>query len=112
MDKNRTELSESCPRWTLNVNLGKSKILVFKKGGKLSLKEYVLYNEKRLDIVNKFSYIGLIFATGVSFQTAQATIAGQAHKAIVILHRYFRKFVNVTPCHVLDLFHKLVTPIL
>ena len=40
------------------------------------------------------------------------TLAGQALKAIFTLNRYMHKFTVLTPGHILDLFDKLIAPIL
>ena len=42
----------------------------------------------------------------------QSTLAGQAQKAIFKLNKYLYKFTYITPRHKLDLFDKLVSPIL
>ena len=39
-------------------------------------------------------------------------LSGQALKAIFVLNKYIRKFVNLKPQHILDLFDKLICPIL
>ena len=49
---------------------------------------------------------------GGSFAEAQATLSGQAQKAIFAMKKYLDKFVNVIPSHYLQLFDKLVAPIL
>ena len=49
---------------------------------------------------------------GCSFSEAQNTLAGQAQKAIFKLNKYLYKFTFISPKHKLDLFDKLVTPIL
>ena len=52
------------------------------------------------------------FSTGGSFSECHKTLAGQALKAIFKLNRYLYHFTNITPRHRLELFDKLVTPIL
>ena len=37
---------------------------------------------------------------------------GQAQKAVFVLNKYINKFVSVSPSHLLDLFDKLISPIL
>ena len=54
-----------------------------------------------------FSYLGIVFTSGGSF-----SLARQAQKAILKLYCYLIKFTDVTPKHTLDLFDKLVSPIL
>ena len=39
-------------------------------------------------------------------------MSGQAQKAIFFLNKYLTKFSNLVPSHVLDLFDKLISPIL
>ena len=56
--------------------------------------------------------LGIVFTSGGSFSEAQATPSGQAQKAIFAMNRYLNKFVNVTPSHSLELFDKLIAPIL
>jgi len=54
----------------------------------------------------------LLFVYGGSFADAQTTLSGQALKAIFKMNQYLYKFTNITVQHKLQLFDKLVTPIL
>ncbi len=72
----------------LTVNTDKTKIMVFRKGGRLPLNMNVYYNNSEIDIVSKFSYLGIVFSTGGSFSNAQSTLSGQAQKAIFKLNNY------------------------
>ena len=105
-------LYEYCQRWKLTVNAKKSKIIVFRKGGRLPQNLEFKYGDNVIEIVNKFTYLGIVFTPGGSFSEAQATLSGQAQKAIFAMNRYLNKFVNLTPSHYLDPFDKLITPIL
>ena len=53
-----------------------------------------------------------LFYPGGSFSEAQATLLGQALKAIFARNRYLNNFVNSKPSHILDLFDKLISLIL
>ena len=105
-------LSEYCTRNRLVVNTGKTKIMIFRRGGILPRDLKFYYNEIELAIVNKFSYLGIVFSTGGSFSVCQETLAGQGMKAIFKLNRLLYNFTNITPKHRIELFDKLVTPIL
>lgn len=105
-------LKQYCLRWKLTVNTGKTKIMVFRKGGILPRLLKFYYGDEELEIVASFSYLGLVFTPGGSFSGAQKTLSGQAQKAIFKLNRYLYNFINLTPRHTLELFDKLVTPIL
>ena len=69
------------------------------------------YDCELLEIVSKFKYLGIVF-TGGPFSEAQNTLAGQAQKAIFKMNTYLYKFTFLSPRHKLELFDKLVTPIL
>ena len=105
-------LSTYCQRWKLTVNTKKTKVMIFRKGGMLPRNLKFYYNDEELEIVNTFSYLGIIFSPGGSFSNTQITLAGQAQKAIFKLNTYLYKFTNISPKHTLELFDKLVSPIL
>ena len=86
--------------------------MVFRKGGILPRDLKFNYNGKEINIVNTFSYLGVIFSTNGSFSDCQKTLSGQAQKAIFKLNRYLYTFTNITPKHRLKLFDKLISPIL
>lgn len=105
-------LAEYCTRWKLKINTSKTKIIVFRKGGALPREMAFYYQGQQLEIVTTFKYLGVVFTVGGSFAEAQNTLAGQAQKAIFKLYKYLYKFTFITPKHKLELFDKLVTPIL
>ena len=105
-------LKDYCYRWKLTVNTDKTKIIVFRKGGILPRNLIFYYGDQIINIVSKFSYLGVVFSSGGSFSNCQSTLAGQAQKAIFKLNKYLYSYVNLLPKHIMDLFDKLVTPIL
>ena len=94
------------------LNKDKTKIVVFRKGDILPRNLKFNYNGTELEIVSSFSYLGIDFSDGGSFSNAQAILAGQAQKAIFILNSYLYKFDTFIPRQILELFDKLVSPIL
>ncbi|KAL4240483.1 hypothetical protein ACF0H5_001275 [Mactra antiquata] len=105
-------LYDYCQRWKLVVNTTKTKIMIFRKGGRLSSNINFFFNGKTIEIVNKFNYLGIVFSTSGSFSSAQETISGQAMKAIFKMNKYLCKFTNISVSHKIELFDKLITPIL
>ena len=105
-------LSEYCTRWKLKVNASKTKVLIFRKGGTLQRNLIFLYEDQPIEIVSSFRYLGIVFTTGGSFSEAQTTLAGKAQKAIFKLNKYLYKFTFISPKHKLELFDKLISPIL
>ena len=105
-------MHQYCNRWKLTINISKTKVMIFRKGGTLSRNMVFYYNGVALEIVKDFKYLGIVFTSGGSFSEAQNTLAGQAQKAIYELNKYLYKFTYISPKHKLDLFDKLITPIL
>ena len=62
--------------------------------------------------MSKFKYLGIVFTSGGSFAETQSTLAGQAQKAIFKMNKYLYKFMHLSPRHRLELFDKLIKPIL
>lgn len=105
-------LADYCDRWKLTVNTNKTKIMVFRKGGTLPKDINFSYNGKTIEIVKKFVYLGITFTTGGSFAETHKTLTGQALKAIFKLNQYLYNFTDLSPKHIIELFDKLVRPIL
>jgi len=105
-------IEEYCNRWKLVVNTNKTKIMIFRKGGRLPINISFKYNNCEIEIVNKFNYLGVVFTSGGSFSEAQKTLAGQSLKAIFQMNTCLYKFTDVSVQHRLDLFDKLITPIM
>ena len=70
------------------------------------------FNGERLEIVKSFSYVGVVVSSGGFFNTTEVTLAGKAQKAIFKLNKKLYKFSSVSVKHRLDLFDKLILPIL
>ena len=105
-------LLEYCNRWKLKINVSKTKIMVFLKGSILPRNLIFYYDGNQVEIVKQFKYLGLVFTVSGSFTEAQNTLSGQAQKAIFKLNKYLYKFTFISPKHKLDLFDKLISPIL
>ena len=85
-------LKDYCDRWKLTVNVNKTKVMIFQKGGTNRRNVKFDYNGVNIDIVNKFTYLGVVFTTGGSFSETHDALAGQALKAIFKLKSLVNKF--------------------
>ena len=47
-------------KWKLTVNIDKTKIVIFRNGGLVKDEEKCLYDDVQKDIVNKFTYLGIV----------------------------------------------------
>ena len=61
LQKSLKNLEEYCKRWKHTVNTNKTKIVVFGRGCRLPNNLEFSYNGKVIEIVNKFSYLGIVF---------------------------------------------------
>ena len=88
--------------------------MIFRKGGGCTLRRNLNfeYNGENIEIVKKFTYLGVVFTTGGSFSETHEALSGQALKAIFKLKSYVNKFTNVSVSHMLGLFDKFILPIL
>ncbi|XP_053383523.1 uncharacterized protein LOC123541356 [Mercenaria mercenaria] len=68
--------------WSLSVNIDKTKIMVFRKGGRLARNEEWTYNGQKIDIVDSFNYLGFVLSTGGSFRKGLETLAAKSLKAM------------------------------
>ena len=105
-------LHDTANRLGLVVNMDKSKIIVFRKGGYLSARERWVYNGQILEIVNQYKYLGVYFSTGLSFSCALKDMAARAKKGVIGILRLLWSFGNQSPQMFFKLFDCQIQPIL
>ena len=105
-------LHDYCSKWKLTVNTKKTKVMVFRKGGRIPDNLFFTYNNVQIEIVNNFKYLGVLFTTGGAFNEMDKMLAGQALKATFQLNKYLYKFTYISPEHILNLYDKLVSPVM
>ena len=71
-----------CNKWDLTVNIDKTKIVVFRKGGTLNSQEKWTYADDEIEIVNSFNYLGIVLSSGGAFIKATNTLSGKALRAM------------------------------
>ena len=79
-----------CREWRLNINLRKTKIMIF---GLRKTTRYRFYLDKaEIDIVDSFKDLGVTFSKTRSFCTARKHVLGQARIALQLLYKKIRSF--------------------
>ena len=86
--------------------------MVLRQWGRLPNNLNFVYNDESIEKVNKFCYLGVVFTSGGSNFETQKTLSGQELKAVFTLNKYLFNFTALSPLHKLELFDKLVSPIL
>ena len=69
-------------RWRLKANVNKTKVMIFKKGGRISRYLHFMYPGCEIEIVKKFTYLGIVFTTAGSFEHTLDALSGKALKAL------------------------------
>ena len=100
-----------CQRWKLSLNTKKSQIIVFKMGNHPCVHKWY-YGDEEISVLRSLSYLGIVFSSNGKVVKTQATLADQANKAIFQLHKILNRFKTLRVSFALDLFDKLITPIL
>ena len=78
-------MSEYCDKWGLEVNIDKTKTMVFRKRGPLKLDELWTYKGKVIKSVDNFSYLGTLFHYIGSFAQNREYLSSKALKALNVL---------------------------
>ena len=101
-----------CKTWGLNINTQKTKVMVFKGGGKVPSETNFALGGDTLEIVKSYSYLGVTFTPNGSMKTVITDLKAKAAKAMFklqgILHN---QHINCPKLH-LKLFDTLIRPIL
>lgn len=61
-------LEKYCDMWNLIVNLAKSKILIFKNGGRPAEKEKWWYKNERIEVVSAYQYLGILLTPTLNME--------------------------------------------
>ena len=96
----------------LSVNLDKTKVMTFRKGGFLGRREKWYYGGTRLEVVNNYKYLGFTMTTKLSTEVALAEYAGRAKNRIISIFRALHKLGPIDVNLFFRLFDAQVKPIL
>ena len=103
-------LKQYCDEWNLNVNITKTKIVIFSRG-KVRIHPVFKFGEEIVDVVDDYIYLGVTFNYNGSFKKAIAKQIMQAKKAMFLLLQK-AKVLRLPIDIVFDLYEKCVEPVL
>ena len=99
-----------CKDWSLNVNIQKTKIVVFSRG-KIRNKPIITFNNQQIEVVDDYTYLGTVLNYNNRFSKARQKQISQAQKALFSLRS--KSLQLSLPVDIeLELFETLVLPIL
>ena len=96
-------LKECCQNLGLFVNMDKTKIMVFRKGGYLGIREKWFFDGKQIEVVNSYCYLGFTFTTMLSWNIGTKHLVTKAKKALYLLCRAFQNCKEMSK----DVFFKI-----
>lgn len=110
LQKQLDSFYEYCTLWKLKVNVEKTKVVCFSKGRLPSNLRFV-FDNKELEIVKSFNYLGIILNRTGNFNLA---IKAQADKGTKAMYEVLKlsNAHNLSISCTFDLFDKMVKPIL
>ena len=103
-------LEQFCKEWCLDVNISKTKILIFNKAGR-HLKENFTLATKPLECVTSYKYLGIHFTASGAFSLAQDELYKKATKALFKLQKEFLS-LNPSVKTALHVFDHTIKPII
>ena len=104
-------LSRAANSLQLKVNLNKSNIIVFRKGGYLGRRENWTYNGLAMPVVNVYKYLGIYFSTKLSFTFACKDLASRGKRALLCIMQKLSYLENQSFDVFVKLFDSQVQPI-
>ncbi len=112
LQKEIDQLETYSDEWNLAVNRSKTKVIVFKNGGKLSKREKWIYKGEKLETTNVYKYLGVYFPNHLSWinHTKQASI--QALKVLINITRNIHILGDISYKSFFKIFDVKVSPIL
>lgn len=112
LQKQLLVLEEFSDDYKIGVNTDKTKVLVFKKGGKLSKREKWLYKGTPLEVVNGFQYVGLLFTTQMSLNRMANDLALKGKKVLISVLSSLYRYGNLSKTTFFKIFDVKIAPIL
>ena len=75
------KLATYCSKWKLQVNLKKTKIIIFNRQGSLIKKNSFLFMSNNIEVTKQYKYLGFIFSCSGSTIVWVRNLINQAQKA-------------------------------
>ena len=105
-------LEKYCARFHLTINLSKTCIIVFRRGGKPAKSEKWFIKNHPISVVSQFKYLGIVFSPTGSWFHAQKDLANRARKAMFLIKKFVAKTRFRNPLILFKIFDSCVLPIL
>ena len=104
-------LESWCKNWLMEVNLKKTKIMIFQKISQKTVKPKFTFNKKKIEIVNEYCYLGIKLNSNGNFSLAQKQLSEKALHAMGSIRRHLN-IHHLKPKLAIKIFESIISPIL
>ena len=101
-----------CLRKKMQVNLSKTKIIVFRNGGFLRNYEKWYFHGQPIEVVSAYKYMGLTVTPKLIWTRAKETLATQARKSIISIYKMQHNIGYFDYSDLFKLFDTMIKPVL
>ena len=84
------KVSKYCKQWNLSINMNKTKVVVFNRGGRI-IKTNIKIDGQPIDSVKYYKYLGICFSVGGKFTFAKNELSQRGMKAVFKLQSLFKQ---------------------
>ena len=105
-------IEDFCKLVGMDINLEKTKIMVFRNGGPLKASEKWYFDGKAIDVVSFYKYLGIYFTPKLIWSRTHEFQVMQSKKAASRIFKYQKSFGYFNPQDIFKLFDTIVKPIL
>ena len=110
LQKCLNNLNEYCCKWGLEVNIDKTKVMVFSKRSHKAVD--LFYGQNLLECVNKFNYLGFLISNNCKFTHLIHDRVNKANRVSNLVLQAFRTSGNVNVSLSMNIFDSQISPIL
>lgn len=112
LQRGLNKFHEYCEHWGLEVNVDKTKCMVFKNGGKKNKLDRWTFNGQEVETVTEFRYLGFIFSSSGKFKIGLDNLQTRGEKALFDMISSIENFKDMYVNMKLSLFESLVKPVI
>lgn len=112
MQRKIDQLESFCTKWKMNVNLSKTKMMVFRNGGILKQSEKWRYQGKPVEVTTYYSYLGLIFSSRLIWSKCLRNLIARTNALTSKMRKICNRYQNVKTNLLFNIFDVKLKPIL
>ena len=105
-------LLQYCIEYKMIVNVKKTKVMVFRRGGNLSKREKWFCDGKLLEVVKGFQYVGLLFSTKMSLYRMSSELSRKGKRVLVSILQSLQQYGTLSKTVLFKIFDTKVCPML